>query len=236
MPMTCRRRAQATLVAASLAVGCATFADHASAAVSVDTPTSLLAPGSRVIGPDPLAATAAAALDAWALYEDLDALSSQTTSYEMATLAAFVRLRDSIAAEAATQLGIDPLRMQAAWFAADRTHQLAVLEAFTQLGVPYGHFDRTAGVGFDCSGITSWAWEQAGFAIPRGAKWQIESAAEVTAETAQAGDLIFYPTHVMMYLGVDLAILHSPNRKSTVHLSNVWKRKIPKLQWGNPFG
>ena len=154
----------------------------------------------------------------------------------MGVFADFIRLRDQVAAGAAVQLGIDPLRMQAAWIAADRLHQLAVLSAFTQLGVPYGHFARQAGVGFDCSGITSWAWQQAGFEIPRGAKWQIQSAAQVTPETAQAGDLLFYPTHVMMYLGVDLAILHSPNRKSTVHISNVWKRKVPKLQWGNPTG
>jgi cell wall-associated NlpC family hydrolase len=147
-----------------------------------------------------------------------------------------MRLRDQVAAEAAIRLGIDPSRMQAAWRAADRLHQLAVLNAFTQLGVPYHHFWRKAGEGFDCSGITSWAWTQAGFPIPRGAHWQIESSAEVTPQTAEAGDLIFYPTHVMMYLGVDYAILHSPGTGSTVHLSNVWKRKIPKIRWGNPTG
>lgn len=191
---------------------------------------------SRVIGPDPLAATAAAALDAWDWYQQLDALTLQTTSYEVAAFVEFMRLRDAVATEAALRVGVDPPRMRAAWIAADRLHQLAVLQAFTQLGVPYGHFARKPGVGFDCSGITSWAWAQAGFEIPRGSKWQIASAAEVTPETAQAGDLIFYPTHVMMYLGVDLAILHSPNRKSTVHLSNVWKRKINRIEWGNPLG
>ncbi|MCE9622817.1 MAG: C40 family peptidase [Actinomycetia bacterium] len=229
--MTMRRRVQATVVAAAMLLGAVPFADLASASVSVSP-----MPAHRVIGPDPLAQTAADALDAWELYNTVGAWTGKPTEVQVAIFADFVRLRDQVAAEAATRLGIDPLRMQAAWIAADRIHQLAVLSAFTQLGVPYGHFARTAGVGFDCSGITSWAWEQAGFEIPRGAKWQIVSATEVTAETAQAGDLIFYPTHVMMYLGVDLAILHSPNRKSTVHLSNVWKRKIPKLQWGNPLG
>lgn len=229
--MTVRRRVQAVFVAASLIVGGALSLDTAGAAVSGIS----VAPTNRVIGPDPLAATAATALDAWTRYTTFNAWTSVTTAEELASFAEFVRLRDAVAAEAATRLGIDPLRMQAAWVAADRTHQLAVLEAFTQLGVPYGHFARKAGVGFDCSGITSWAWERAGFEIPRGAKWQVASAGDVTAETAQAGDLIFYPTHVIMYLGVDLAIIHSPNRKSTVHLSNVWKRKIPKLQWGNPL-
>ena len=230
--MTRRGRLQATVVAAAMVVGCATFAGEARATVSQVSPTS----AHGVIGPDPLAQVAAEALDAWNSYIEVGAWTSQPTTVQMAILADFVRLRDQVAAEAATQLGIDPLRMQAAWIAADRMHQLAVLAAFTQLGVPYGHFARIVGVGFDCSGITSWAWEQAGFEIPRGAKWQIQSAGEVTPETAQAGDLLFYPTHVMMYLGVDLAIIHSPNRKSTVHLSNVWKRKVPKLQWGDPLG
>ena len=212
--MTGRRRVQATLVAASLIVSGAILADHASASVRSDVP----APAHGVTGPDPLALTAAAALDAWTLYNALPAWGSNTSSYQLDSFLEFMRLRDQVAAEAAIRLGIDPSRMQAAWRAADRLHQLAVLNAFTQLGVPYRHFWRKAGEGFDCSGITSWAWTQAGFPIPRGAHWQIESSAEVTPQTAEAGDLIFYPTHVMMYLGVDYAILHSPGRGSTVHL------------------
>ena len=230
--MTGRRRVHATLVAASLIVSCAALVDTASASVS----SEVRAPAYGVIGPDPLALTAAAALDAWSLYNKLNVLTSSPTTYEAASFEEFIRLRDQVAAEAAVRLGIDPLRMQEAWRSADRLHQLAVLNAFTQLGVPYHHLWRKAGAGFDCSGITSWAWAQAGFPIPRGAHWQIVSSAEVTPETAEAGDLIFYPTHVMMYLGVDYAILHSPGTGSTVHLSNVWKRKIPKIRWGNPTG
>lgn len=231
--MMTRRRVQATFVGAALVVGCATFVDHANATVSAVSPRPAY---DGVIGPDPLAPTAAAALDAWTMYTTLDAWTSHTTAEELASFEEFVRLRDEVAAHAAVRVGIDPERMKTAWMQADRPHQLAVLYAFTQLGVPYGHFARKPGVGFDCSGITSWAWEQAGFEIPRGSKWQIESGTEVTPETAQPGDLIFYPTHVMMYLGVDLAILQSPNRKSTVHLSNVWKRKVPKIRWADPIG
>jgi len=228
-----RKRVQATFVAISLIVGGATFEGHAEAAVV--TGARATAPAHGVIGPDPLALVAAQALDTWDLYKTVGEWTAEPTKVQMEIFAEFVRLRDQVAAEAATRLGIDPARMQAAWMSADRPHQLAVLYAFTQLGVPYGHYARKAGVGFDCSGITSWAWEQAGFEIPRAAKWQISSAGEVTPETAQAGDLIFYPTHVMMYLGVDFAIVHSPNRKSTVHLSNVVKKKRTRIQWGNPL-
>lgn len=230
--MTARRRLHATFVAASLVVGCAALGDGASAAVG----SGVSAPAYGVTGPDPLALTAAAALDAWTMYNTIDAWTSVTTAEELASFQEFVRLRDQVAAEAATRLGIDPKRMQAAWLAADRPHQLAVLNAFTQLGVPYRPLARKAGEGFDCSGITSWAWAQAGFAIPRASRWQMVAAEKITQETAQAGDLVSYPGHVMMYLGVDFAILHSPGTGSTVHLRNVWARKIPKLHWGNPIG
>jgi cell wall-associated NlpC family hydrolase len=226
-----RRRVQATFVAASLIVGGA-FADHASATVE----TRSHRPTDRVLGPDPLAVTAAAALDAWELYNALDAWTTESTAEQAAAFAEFIRLRDLVAAEAAVRLGIDPARMQTAWIAADRTHQLAVLFAFTQLGVPYGRLARKAGEAFDCSGITSWAWAQAGHEIPRASRWQMVDAAEVTQETAQAGDLVSYPGHVMMYLGVDFAVLHSPRTGSTVHLRNIWERKIPRLIWGNPLG
>ncbi len=234
--MTRRRRVQATFVAASLIVGCASLADQASATGSSGVRASAPAPAYGVTGPDPLALTAAAALDAWKMYLTLDAWTFNTTSYELASFEEFVRLRDQVAAEAALRLGIDAQRMQAAWMAADRPHQLAVLNAFTQLGVPYHHLWRKAGEGFDCSGITSWAWGQAGFVIPRASKWQMVAAAKITHETAQPGDLLSYPGHVMMYLGVDFAILQSPGTGSDVHLSNVWKRKRPKLHWGNPIG
>ena len=230
--MTARRRLQATFVAASLILGCATLGDDASA----DGSNAVAAPAYGVTGPDPLALVAAAALDAWTMYNTIDAWTTHTTAQELASFQEFVRLRDQVAAEAAVRLGIDSKRMQSAWLTADRPHQLAVLNAFTQLGVPYGHLARKAGEGFDCSGITSWAWAQAGFAIPRASRWQMVAAEKVTQETAQAGDLVSYPGHVMMYLGVDFAILQSPGTGSTVHLSNVWKRKIPKLRWGNPIG
>lgn len=229
--MTVRRRVQATFVAASLVLGCATFADSTSATVN-----SSPAPGYGVIGPDPLALTAAGALDAWELYTTLGAWTSESTNERVSAFGEFVRLRDMAAGEAATRLGIDPSLMKAAWISADRPHQLAVLAAFTQLGLPYKPLARRAGDGFDCSGITSWAWAQAGYEIPRASRWQMVAAAEITQETAQPGDLVSYPGHIMMYLGVDFAILHSPGSGSTVHLRNVWQRKIPKLTWGNPLG
>ncbi|MGO1056105.1 C40 family peptidase [Crossiella sp. CA198] len=38
--------------------------------------------------------------------------------------------------------------------------------ALTQLGVPYRWGASNPGRGFDCSGLTQWAYRQAGVAIP----------------------------------------------------------------------
>ncbi len=66
------------------------------------------------------------------------------------------------------------------------------------------------GVGFDCSGLTQWAWAQAGVSIPRTAASQWYGAAATCSLTAlQPGDLLFYfnldgdnaVDHVVMYGG-----------------------------------
>ncbi len=43
----------------------------------------------------------------------------------------------------------------------------AVRYALTQLGVPYVWGGTTPGVGLDCSGLTQWAYHQAGLDLPR---------------------------------------------------------------------
>jgi cell wall-associated NlpC family hydrolase len=83
-------------------------------------------------------------------------------------------------------------------------HQ-AVQAALSQLGVPYVWGGETPGVGFDCSGLTQWAWSQAQVSIPRtsGAQWS--GLHPVPLTSLQPGDLIFSegtpPGHVVMYVG-----------------------------------
>ena len=43
----------------------------------------------------------------------------------------------------------------------------AVRHALPQLGVPYVWGGTTAGVGLDCTGLTQWAYHEAGLNIPR---------------------------------------------------------------------
>jgi cell wall-associated NlpC family hydrolase len=146
----------------------------------------------------------------------------------------YVTERDSIATEVAGRLGLDAAAMRAAWSNADLRHQVALLSALGQMGVPYRRNTSKPGVGFDCSGLTTFAWAQVGVSITRQSAAQIRQSAARTVETAQAGDLVYYPGHVMMWLGVDYAIVHSPNTGSTVEVSFVGKRKIKRVRFGDP--
>lgn len=81
----------------------------------------------------------------------------------------------------------------------------AVRAAETQLGVPYIWGAESPGQGFDCSGLTAWAWGQAGVALPHYSGAQMADSAPVPISDLQPGDLLFYgpggSAHVAMYVG-----------------------------------
>ncbi|AWB81351.1 glycoside hydrolase [Corynebacterium yudongzhengii] len=77
--------------------------------------------------------------------------------------------------------------------------QRAVDAALTQLGRPYV-WGGTGENGFDCSGLTQWAYRQAGVEIPRTADQQAVGT-QVSAEELQPGDLAVWDGHVAMYIG-----------------------------------
>ena len=216
--MTIRRKFIATVLAAATTFGCAAL------------PTASAAPETHrlvITGSDSLASYANTALDYWVSY-------SRTGSSR--ALSDYNSVRDSIAAEAARRMGADPAALQAAWRKADTTHQVALLAAFTQLGVKYRRNTATPGVGFDCSGLTSWSWSQAGLALFHQSAVQIQHSRRVTRDTAQAGDLVYYPGHVMMYLGLGNLIIHAPYTGRNVELSNISKSRVNSVLFGNPLG
>ncbi|WP_235681178.1 C40 family peptidase [Tomitella gaofuii] len=76
----------------------------------------------------------------------------------------------------------------------------AVRAALTQRGVPYSWGGTVPGEGLDCSGLTQWAYEQAGVDLPRLAQNQ-SVGMPVSADAVAPGDLAVWDGHVAMVLG-----------------------------------
>jgi cell wall-associated NlpC family hydrolase len=186
-------------------------------ALAVDGGSAAASSRATAATSDPIAVAAAAALEAMGS-------DGYTTQLQNA------------AATVATKLGADAGRLQQAWVNADQAHQTALLSALTQVGVPYRRNTSQPGVGFDCSGLTTFAWAQAGVNLYRQSGVQIKNAAARTRDTAQAGDLAYYPGHVMMWLGVDNLIVHSPYTGRTVEVTSIASKRAGKAKFGNPVG
>lgn len=78
--------------------------------------------------------------------------------------------------------------------------QAAVEAARSALGTPYQWGGNTPGVGLDCSGLTHWAYGQAGVDIPRTAAEQAVGR-PVSARELLPGDLAVWDGHVAMIVG-----------------------------------
>ncbi len=79
----------------------------------------------------------------------------------------------------------------------------AVRYALRQLGKPY-QWGATGPAAYDCSGLTSRAWAQAGTPIPRTSQEQWARLPRVPLNRLRPGDLVVYfpeATHVALYLG-----------------------------------
>ena len=97
----------------------------------------------------------------------------------------------------------------------------AVAAALTKQGSAYAH--GAAGPNsFDCSGLTSWAWAQAGVSIPRTSGGQA-GLPSVPLSQLQPGDLVTYyspVSHVGMYVG-NGQLIHASTPSRPVYITTV---------------
>jgi cell wall-associated NlpC family hydrolase len=122
--------------------------------------------------------------------------------------------------------------------------QRAIDAAIAYLGTPYawgGGGTRGPGpgqdpdlgiVGFDCSGLTQYAYARAGIALPRNSRAQYAALPKVSSDELRAGDLVFWGTdpsdpnsitHVALYLGDD-RVVQAPQSGDIVKVSPMWWR------------
>jgi cell wall-associated NlpC family hydrolase len=122
--------------------------------------------------------------------------------------------------------------------------QTAINAAMDYLGTPYawgGGGTRGPGpgvdpdegvIGFDCSGLTQYAYAKAGISIQRNSRAQYASLPKVSSDDLQAGDLVFWGSggsdpgsivHVAIYLGGG-KVIQAPESGDVVKVSPMWWR------------
>ncbi|WP_328747248.1 NlpC/P60 family protein [Streptomyces sp. NBC_00285] len=95
--------------------------------------------------------------------------------------------------------------------------------AQTKIGTPYV-YGASGPSSFDCSGLTSWAYAQAGVSIPRTSQQQANIGTRIYSQSdLQVGDLVFFfgdLHHVGLYAG-NGQILHAPRTGTVVRYESM---------------
>ncbi|MER6709181.1 C40 family peptidase [Streptomyces fumanus] len=109
----------------------------------------------------------------------------------------------------------------------------AFAAAQSKIGSPYV-YGATGPSSFDCSGLTSWAYAQAGVSIPRTSEAQSQIGTRITSQSdLQVGDLVFFFNdlhHVGLYAG-NGQVLHAPRTGTVVRYESMSTIGGP-FMWG----
>ncbi|MGK5532255.1 NlpC/P60 family protein [Streptomyces sp. URMC 129] len=152
---------------------------------------------------------------------EAQSLLNQLTAEEQAELAAQEAAEAERAAEAARADRSDT-RTDFVDLPGSSRGESALSAAASKLGSPYV-WGATGPSAFDCSGLTSWAYAQAGVSLPRTSQAQAGVGTRVSLDQLAPGDLVFYYdglSHVGMYAG-NGQILHAPSSGSVVRYDSV---------------
>lgn len=100
----------------------------------------------------------------------------------------------------------------------------AVEAALSQVGKPY-QWGAAGPDSYDCSGLTMWAWAQAGVALPHNSGMQYSATKRVARADWQPGDLLFFGSpihHVGMYIG-NGQMVEAPYSGSQVRVNSAYR-------------
>ncbi|MFE2966238.1 NlpC/P60 family protein [Streptomyces sp. NPDC059340] len=101
-----------------------------------------------------------------------------------------------------------------------REGEEAVRYAVEQLGKPY-EWGAVGPMSYDCSGLTSQAWDHAGRPIPRTSQEQWAQLPRIPLSKLRPGDLVLYfpkATHVALYVG-DGLVVQAPRPGTKIKVS-----------------
>ncbi|HEU5159253.1 MAG TPA: NlpC/P60 family protein [Streptosporangiaceae bacterium] len=144
----------------------------------------------------------------------------------------YTKVRDKLVVKAPDKLGDLPA------VAGSGKGAQAVKYALTQLGVPYSWGGGTAsgpsygiaqgaGIkGFDCSGLTMYAYAKVGINLPHFTGSQWNAGTHVSRSRLQPGDLVFFYSdrhHMGMYIGGG-KMVHAPQTGDVIKISPIADR------------
>ncbi|MEU3714257.1 NlpC/P60 family protein [Streptomyces catenulae] len=98
----------------------------------------------------------------------------------------------------------------------------ALAAAQSKIGSPYV-WGATGPSSFDCSGLTSWAYQQAGQSLPRTSQAQASAGTRIGMSELKPGDLVlFYGDlhHIGLYAGNN-TVLHAPKPGAAVRYESI---------------
>jgi peptidoglycan DL-endopeptidase CwlO len=157
------------------------------------------------------AAADAAAASARTGLEELEAQQAEVQKKIADYQADFARLTAAEQATVTAALAGPALRAPSAGnlpLAPTEAAGIAVRTALAQVGDPYV-WASSGPDGFDCSGLTSYAYAAAGVSLPHSSRSQSALGRDVARSELQPGDLVFYYSpisHVAIYIGNGMVV------------------------------
>jgi cell wall-associated NlpC family hydrolase len=102
----------------------------------------------------------------------------------------------------------------------------AISAARSAIGVRYTYAGDNPDQGFDCSGLTMWAWRYGGVSLPHSSQAQYDAYPHVARSELQPGDLLFFYepiSHVGLYVGGGQMIHASSSNDAVVQADVYWQ-------------